>query len=189
MVRNISLALVLVFAGVLSAFSQATWNGLQFDSSPADVQKVLAEKNLNLKQVGKDTWSVTPAWTLRALEPLKVNSFKVRLSFAGGNELQRITLRLNEHQPATYTNAVDRVNQRIKAAFRTYQLLIAKYGRPITTDAACTSPDVSYFVGKPKVNCDAMWKARGQSVTFGWTYMFNDLGLLIKYTVAQTGGL
>ena len=184
--------IVLVIIGTVSGLAQGTWKNLQFGTSPAEVKASLSKQGLSLQR-SDEGWEVKPQWNLRVPNVKIPFHFSPYLSFSGTNKLERIELDLQTDRHMA--EGVDATLLTEAAAPYIHEQLVGKYGKPVSQVGICDRVSVNELIGGPgRVECKAVWKAAGQTVTLNWTYFERSVGVgelffSITYLSSQSGGL
>lgn len=193
------LVIIVVSVASSSVFGQNTWNNLHFGSSLAEVGKSLTPQGLTLRQntdctnvsACKGRWIVQPGWDLKLADnPIKkVYHFKPELTFSDEDKLVRVHLWYEDDNPTT-GQSLDRYS----AVTSLEEQLIAKYGTAATRTGICSKVEIYDFINAREMECEALWKAEGQAVKFGWLYVgrgvaIGTLSIEITYTISQSSGL
>ena len=180
--------LILVVAAV-SGFAQGTWNDLKFGTSLAEVRASLSKQGLALQRSDAG-WEAKPRWNLKTPGVKFAFHFTPILSFSDSNKLERIILMLQTEQHKA--EGIEAGSLTSLAAKAIQEQLVGKYGTPISQTGSCDRVSVTELIGGPgRVDCNAMWKAPGQTVTLTWAYfeLSDSLVFGITYLSSQSRGL
>jgi hypothetical protein len=174
-------------------FAQETWNGLKFGTTVAEVQASISKRGSDLKREKGETeegWRLVPDWDVQLPGLSVALHFMPHLYFSNSGKLERIWLELDTAKHKA-ENVDPAESLTYGCATALHNQLVAKYGRPVSQTGVCERVKIEDLVLAPKADCEALWRASGQTVKLRWIHgrLARLLLVHIVYVVAKESGL
>jgi hypothetical protein len=184
--KNVFAVLVLA---ALPVFGQATWGGLRFGMTEAEVKAVLKGRVVATgNPPGTEMYTPLrmPSVTAGSAKGMGTLSFNIRTK-----TLQRVWLDFSRHDTDSSAELpLDDSSIRITTYGDISRSLLEKYGRPVNETGYCPTEDemVEHFVhNSGTIKCTRLWRQQHQTIEMDLSVPGRSLFLWIEYN-STTGG-
>ena len=173
--KSVFLILLIVLAAEGVSFAQATWKGLRFGMSEADVRKEYPA-SFEKKPIENGEFAL-----LDRDQKLAGWQATAELYFDKSGKLEQIDLS-TKHPPTDEPNTSSGAGSSLAVISVVTDKLVEKYGPSISQDGTCevTATD---FLTRKMFTCERLWKSEGETIQMYFTVkdeLISSLALVYK---------